>query len=476
MDNDIVGYIDQTTGQITGVGCLQCRIGKTFTSTVRRDKVFQHGKSLFEVCQNRVLDDLTAFCSRLLGFGHQTTHTRQLTNLILRTTSSRIQHHEYRIESLIVGRKLFHQNIGQTRIYMSPCIDNLIITLVISNETHVVVVHDLFHLGVTFGNQSLFFGRNEHITQIEGQTSLECHVVTQVLDIIKELSRTSHTANFNHLTDNIAQRFLRKDFIDIADLLRHILINQYTTHRRILDHVLDNITVLIDIFHNDRYRSVQRNFTFVVSDFGFFGTIEFQSFTQRTRAKFSNIIQSQNHILRRHSDRCTIGGVQDIMSTQHQQLSFKNSLISERQVNSHLVTVEVSVKCCTSERMQLDSLTFNHFGLERLNTQTVQRRGTVQQHGVSLHHMFEDIPYHRLFAIDDFLSRFYRLNDTTLDKFTDNKRFIQFGCHIFGQTAFVHFQFGTYDDNRTRRIIDTFTQQVLAETSLLTFQTIGKRL
>ena len=90
--------------------------------------------------------------------------------------------------------------------------------------------------------------------------------------------------------------------------------------------------------------------------------------------------------------------------------------------------------------------------------------------------MFEDIPYHRLFAIDDFLSRFYRLNDTTLDKFTDNKRFIQFGCHIFGQTAFVHFQFGTYDDNRTRRIIDTFTQQVLAETSLLTFQTIGKRL
>ena len=61
VDNHIVGHIDETTGEVSGVGRLQGRIGKTFTGTVGRDEVFQHRKSLLEVCQNRVLDNLTAF-------------------------------------------------------------------------------------------------------------------------------------------------------------------------------------------------------------------------------------------------------------------------------------------------------------------------------------------------------------------------------------------------------------------------------
>ena len=41
-DNHVVGYVDKTTGKITGVGGLQCRIRKTLAGTVGRDEVLQH--------------------------------------------------------------------------------------------------------------------------------------------------------------------------------------------------------------------------------------------------------------------------------------------------------------------------------------------------------------------------------------------------------------------------------------------------
>ena len=101
-DDYILSYIDQTTGQITGIGRLQCGIGQTFTGTVGRDEVLQHGQTLLEVRKDRVFDDLSSFGAGFLRFGHQTTHTGQLTDLLFRTTGSGIQHHVNRVEALHV--------------------------------------------------------------------------------------------------------------------------------------------------------------------------------------------------------------------------------------------------------------------------------------------------------------------------------------------------------------------------------------
>ena len=170
--------IDQTTSQITSVSSFQSSIGQTFTSTVSRDKILQHRQALFEVCQNRVFNNLSAFSTRFLRLRHQTTHTGQLTNLFLRTTSTGIQHHIYRIESLIIARQLLHQNIRQFRVYVSPSIDNLVITFIISNETHVIIGHDLLHFGITFVYQSFFFGWNNHVGKIKRQAAFKCHLIT----------------------------------------------------------------------------------------------------------------------------------------------------------------------------------------------------------------------------------------------------------------------------------------------------------
>jgi hypothetical protein len=61
-------------------------------------------------------------------------------------------------------------------------------------------------------------------------------------------------------------------------------------------------------------------------------------------------------------------------------------------VNGHLVTVEVGVVSRADERMDADRLALDEDGLERLNGETVQRGGAVQENGVALGDLFQDVP------------------------------------------------------------------------------------
>ena len=357
---------------------------------------------------------------------------------------------------------------------MRPSIDNLVVTFVVGNEAHVVVGHDLLYIGITFIDKSLFLGRDNHVGQIERKAALEGHLVSEVLDVVEELGCTHNTAYFDDITNDGTQRLLGKNLVDITHLFGNELIDENTTHRGIAQH-FDIIAVLIEVLYTHLHGSMQCHLTFVVGNLSLLRSVENETFALGTGAQFGNVVQTQDHILRRHGDRGTVGGVKDIVGTKHQHLSFENSLVTKRQVHGHLVTIEVGIEGGTSQGVQLNGFTLNHFGLESLDTETVQSRGTVEEYGVSFHHVLENIPYNGIFAIDDFLRRLPRLDDTALDELADNKRFIELGCHVFGQTAFIHFQFRTYHDNRTGRVVDTFTEKILTETSLLTFQTVGER-
>ena len=70
---------------------------------------------------------------------------------------------------------------------MCPDIDDLVVTLVVGDEAHRVVVEHLVDLLVTLAYIFLLLGRDKHVAKVERQTALEGHVVTQVLDIVEEL-------------------------------------------------------------------------------------------------------------------------------------------------------------------------------------------------------------------------------------------------------------------------------------------------
>src|SRR5690606_27848354 len=74
-DDDVLRDVDQTPGQVTGVGGAERRVGQTLAGTVVGDEVLQHRQAFAEVRLDRARDVLT------LRVGHQTAHTRQLDDL-----------------------------------------------------------------------------------------------------------------------------------------------------------------------------------------------------------------------------------------------------------------------------------------------------------------------------------------------------------------------------------------------------------
>ena len=119
-----------------------------------------------------------SLCSCLLRFSHQTTHTRELLNLVLRTTSSRIKHHVDSVKTLVVFGHLFHEDITQLIIHMSPSINHLIVTLGVGNESHFIVSFDLVDFILSLLHYSHFTFRNDNIIKVERQTCNIRHAIT----------------------------------------------------------------------------------------------------------------------------------------------------------------------------------------------------------------------------------------------------------------------------------------------------------
>ena len=91
---------------------------------------------------------------------------------------------------------------------------------------------------------------------------------------------------------------------------------------------------------------------------------------------------------------------------------------------------------------------------------------------MTLHYILENVPDNRFAAVYNLLCALYRLDDSAFDELAYDERFVKLGSHQLRQTALAHLQLRTYNDNRTCRIVDTLTEKVLTETSLLTLQRV----
>ena len=352
---------------------------------------------------------------------------------------------------------------------MCPDVDNLVVTFLIGDKAHAIFTADALNLLITLTNEFfLLFGNND-ITKVEGQTTFVCQTVTKVFDTIEELAGTSHTYSLDNVGNDATKSLFRDYVIEEAYLLGDDLISNDTTNRG-LYHALAKGSILKLVVDHHKYWSMYIDALFIVCNDGFLGTIELQTCTLCARTKLGDIVQTEHHVLRRNGDRCTVGRVQNIVRLKHQNLSLKDCLIAQRQMHSHLVAVEVGIERRTSQRMKLNCLTLNHLWLESLNTETVKCRSTVQQNGVTLHDELEDIPNDWILTVNNLLGTLHGLNNTALNEFTDNEGFVKFCCHEFGKTALAHLQLRTNNNNRTCRIVNALTQQVLTEAALLTLQ------
>ena len=143
-------------------------------------------------------------------------------------------------------------------------------------------------------------------------------------------------------------------------------------------------------------------------------------------------------------------------------------------MDSHLVTVEVSVERCAHERVNLKGLAFDENWLERLDTETVQGRRTVQQNRVLLNDVFEHFPYLRATTLNHAFCSLNVLCNVKFDEALHDEWLEEFECHQLGKTALVQFQGWAGNDDRTTGVVNPLAEKVLTEASLLALQHVGQ--
>ena len=140
---------------------------------------------------------------------------------------------------------------------------------------------------------------------------------------------------------------------------------------------------------------------FHCKQFSLFRTIEYKSCSKRSLTWFSDIIQTKHHILWRNSNRCTIRRIQNVMwSKQH--LSFQNSFITKRQVNSHLVTIKVALNAVQANGCNCSTFQ-SFFGWNAWIPKRCKVGARFNNTGCPFHYVFQNIPNHRIFTVNNFL-------------------------------------------------------------------------
>ena len=142
----------------------------------------------------------------------------------------------------------------------------------------------------------------------------------------------------------------------------------------------------------------------------------------------------------------------------------------------HLVAVEVGVKSGTHQRMDLNGAAVDEYRFERLNTEPVQGRGPVEQYRPFLDYFFQDVVYLGLGSFHQSPCTLDIRRQSLCYEPAHDERLEQFQGHTARQAALIQLEFGAANDYRASGVIDTLTEQVLAETSLFAAEHVGQRL
>ena len=151
------------------------------------------------------------------------------------------------------------------------------------------------------------------------------------------------------------------------------------------------------------------------------------------------------------------------------------SFFRQRNVDGHLVTVKVGIVGLTYQWVKTKGLTINQDRFEGLDTQTVEGRCAVKKYWVFLDNIFKNIPNTFITTFNHTFSGFHVTCVFTRNDFTHHKWFEKFDGHQTWHTTLVHFKCWTNGDNGTSREVNTFTKQVLTETTLFTFKHVAQR-
>ena len=232
-------------------------------------------------------------------------------------------------------------------------------------------------LGILYDNRLLL--RYDNVGYSNSHACNARIMIAEVLDVIYDNSRLCCAEMIEAVRNELTQLLLvHADTeaplaclliaIEISYLRRQDLIEYHAAERG-----LDE-TIFAD---PGLYLSLQCQLMLLVHQESFVYAGDDLALTDSSWTQYRKVIGAQHHILCRDYDRLAILWCKDMICCKHQNARLSLCLYRKRQMDCHLVTVEVCVVRGAGQRMKLQCTTLCKDRLKRLNAQTMQRRCAV---------------------------------------------------------------------------------------------------
>src|SRR5690348_6795014 len=485
-DDNVLRHVHQAAGQVAGIGGLKRRIGQSLAGAVGGDEVLQHRQPFAEVGGNRGLDD---FAGRL---GHQAAHAGELANLLLGTAGAGIGHDVNRVNDpgLVLLLHFAEHFVGYALGNGRPDFDHLVIALAVSDGAVQVLLLHGYHLLLGVAHHALLILGDDHVVNADGQAGAGGVAEAQLLDLIEHPDRHLQAKTQIAVGDQAAHSLLLQQAVDVRHALGQGVIQDGPAHGGVDELPLvmlrlrvRDVLVVVGAGEINHFAGVAQadgskrfHFAHFQRQQHLINVGEGAALPLGARFALGQIVDSQHHVLRGHGDGLAGSRRQDVVRREHQNAGFNLGLRRKRDVHRHLVAVEIGVKCRAHQRVDLDGLAFHQHRLKRLNTQAVQGGSAVEQHGVVLNHLFQDVPHDEILLLHHLLGLLDGGAVPGLLQAVVDKGLEQLQRHLLGQAALVQLELRPDYDDGAAGVVHALAQQVLAEAALLALERVGKRL
>ena len=475
-DDDVLGDVGQLAGQVAGVGRLQGGVGQALAGAVRRAEILQHAQALAEVRLDRRLDDLPR------RLGHQTAHPRQLANLLDAAAGAGVGHEEDRVDvagEAAVVLQLGHHFRGDLFAGVGPGVQHLVVALALGDDAPLVELRDPHHRLFRVEDDLRLVRRGDQVVGGEAQAAERALAEAELVHRVQEVDRRPAAQPLVAVGNHPRQ---------VGRPQRGVVVGHPVGEHRVEHHAADGrveafagvrLRIVLDLpslGEADLDRRVRGDHALRIGQHHLLERREDHPVALAVGERRGDVVAAHDHVLRRADDRRAVGGAEDVVRGHQQRVRLDLRLDRQRQVDRHLVAVEVGVEALADQRVELDGVAFDEHRLERLDAHAVQRRGPVEHHGMVLDHLFEDVPNLLVLPLEHLLRALDRVGVAQLLQPADDERLVQLQGDFLRQAALVQAQRRPDDDHAPRRVIDALAQQVLAEAALLALDHVRQRL
>src|SRR4029077_9447759 len=380
--------------------------------------------------------------------------------------------------------------VGHALRDVAPDGDDLVIALAVGDgAVEVLLLHlDDFLLGVF--DELVFVAGNEHVVDANRNAGLGGVGKAQFLQVIEQDNSVLETEAQVSVIDELLNALFLEQAVHIGKFFRQVRIEDDAPNGRLNELALHlhgygvrHVLVVVSRSEVDHFTGVaqanrrkQLDFAGFQREDDFVRGAENAAFALGSRLVLGQIVDAEDHVLRRHGKRQAVSGRQDIAGAEHEHGRFDLRFGRKRDVHGHLVAVEVRVERGADERVDADGFAFDENRFECLNAEAMKRRSAVEHHRMFANDVFQDVPNNSFLLLDHFLGLLDGGAVALGFELVIDERLEELERHLLGQTALVELQLRADHDDGAAGIVHALPEKVLAETPLPALERVAEGL